>query len=158
MRAFAIPAYHDARIRLNVKGREAEGIIAPSDYRRALQDIAGIIKTTTEIPSGRPLDVDMEFVSPSDPFAVNDWQTDIVVRFKRNAPGFLHPVLGPIGPVPYRRTGGHTGGYGIALVAGPDIAAGPRGVASTFDVAPLIIDLVRARVGGAVSAITRALG
>ena len=145
MKAFAVPAYHDARIRVNLKGRERSGVIALADYRRTLDEIADIIRACAELPSGKPVDVEIEFTGPDDPMALNDWQTDIVVRYGHNTLGFLHPSLGPIGPVPHRRTGGHTGGYGIALVSGGAVVPGDYGVASTLDLAPAVIDLVLAR-------------
>ncbi len=55
-----------------------------------------------------------------------------------------HPTLGRVGPVPYRRTGGHTGVHGVAYCSGPGIAAGDRGARSTFDVVPTLIELVGA--------------
>ena len=41
---------------------------------------------------------------------------------------FDHPSLGRIGPIPFRRTGGHTGPFGMAYLHGPGIIPGDRGV------------------------------
>jgi hypothetical protein len=69
--------------------------------------------------------------------------TEADLIFVWNGPlAFEHPALGRIGPVPFRRTGGHTGPYGMAYLRGPDIAAGDRGVRSSFDVAPTVIGLL----------------
>jgi len=56
--------------------------------------------------------------------------------------GLSHPSLGSIGPVPYNRTGGHTGNRGFLNVVGSDIPKGHHGVASSFDVVPTIIELL----------------
>jgi predicted AlkP superfamily phosphohydrolase/phosphomutase len=145
MKAFAIPAYHDARIRVNLAGREAHGIVRRKDYRGVLEEIAALISSCVDAPEGRQLDCEVLFTDPHDPLAITEWETDIVVRFKRNVLGLRHPTLGQIGPVPHRRTGGHTGSHGIAYVKGRGVTAADRGVVSTFDVVPAICDLARGR-------------
>jgi len=144
MKAFAIPAYHDARIRLNVKGRESGGLVRRADYRKTLEEVAGVVRDCVD-ENGKPLDIEITFTSPDDPLKISGWQTDIVVRFKRTVLGLYHPRFGEIGPVPYRRTGGHTGRYGVAYVKGQGIAKGDRGVFSTYDVVPTIRDLAERR-------------
>ena len=53
-----------------------------------------------------------------------------------------HPRLGLIGPVPLRRTGGHTGPHGMAYLAGTSLEPGDHGVRSSFDVVPTIARLL----------------
>jgi predicted AlkP superfamily phosphohydrolase/phosphomutase len=142
MKAFAIPAYHDARIRVNLEGREAQGMVRARDYRAVLDEVAGVIASCVDLPEGRRLDCEVLFTNPDDPLALSEWEADITVRFNRNALGLSHPTLGEIGPVPYRRTGGHTGGHGKAYVKAEGVAAGERSVVSMFDVVPAISDLV----------------
>jgi hypothetical protein len=145
MKAFAIPAYHDARIRLNVEGREAGGLVRREDYRRTLDEVAATVRRCRDLEDGRPLDVEIEYISPDDPLAVTDWQADVVFRLNRNVLGLRHPDFGDIGPVPHRRTGGHTGRHGVAYVSGRGIGAGERGLFSTFDVTPAVLDLALGR-------------
>ena len=57
----------------------------------------------------------------------------------------VHPRLGLIGPVPLRRTGGHTGPHGMAYIAAPDLEAGQRGIRSSFDVVPTLVNLLGCR-------------
>jgi hypothetical protein len=73
------------------------------------------------------------------------------VVWRGAALGFDHPEHGRIGPLPYRRTGGHTGPYGMAYLAGEGIVARDGGVRSSFDVAPTIIDLLGESAAAAVS-------
>jgi hypothetical protein len=56
--------------------------------------------------------------------------------------GFVHPVHGTIGPLPVRRTGGHTGDFGIATFANTAAAPGDHGIASTFDFVPTLLHLL----------------
>ena len=71
------------------------------------------------------------------------------MTFAPNTTGLAHPEFGTVGPVPYRRTGGHTGKWGALYAKGEDIAPGDRGTANAFDVAQTIIDLtgMRAEAG-----------
>ena len=50
--------------------------------------------------------------------------------------------------MPYRRTGGHTGGRGIGYLALPGVAPGDRGLRSAFDVVPTLLDLCGVGAGG----------
>jgi hypothetical protein len=43
MKAFALPSYYDGRIRLNVVGREAKGIVEPNQYETVCKQIADVI-------------------------------------------------------------------------------------------------------------------
>ena len=47
-----------------------------------------------------------------------------------------------MGPVPVRRTGGHTGRHGVAYLAAPAVAPGDRGIRSSFDVVPTLVQLL----------------
>ena len=53
----------------------------------------------------------------------------------------VHPVAGRIGPVPYRRTGGHSP-RGFAFVAGPGIEAGDLGTRSVLDVTATVAEFL----------------
>jgi arylsulfatase A-like enzyme len=47
-----------------------------------------------------------------------------------------------LGPVPWRRTGGHTGGAGVAFFAGAGIKAGDYGCHSSMDIVPTLFALL----------------
>ena len=59
------------------------------------------------------------------------------MRFTRDHYAFDHPWLGRIGPVPCRRTGGHSGGPGIGYLLGGD-TTGSVGRFSTLEVTALV--------------------
>jgi predicted AlkP superfamily phosphohydrolase/phosphomutase len=145
MRAFALPAFYDGRIRVNLAGREAAGRVALADYGAELDRLERLIGGTRDLFSGQPAVARFERPAERDPLALVPSGADLVVRWAEVSRGFEHPRLGRIGPVPLRRTGGHTGGHGFAWFAGAGIAAGERGLVSSFDVVPTAIDLVQGR-------------
>ena len=66
-----------------------------------------------------------------------------IVVWRDVAGALEHPRLGLIGPVPLRRTGGHTR-HGVACLAGAGLEPGDRGVHSSSDVTPTIVELLGA--------------
>jgi hypothetical protein len=77
-----------------------------------------------------------------DPDTVGPSEADLYVIWKSAPLGFSTREYGEIGPVPYRRTGGHTGSRGFLYIAGDGIAPGAAGAISSFDVVPTVIDLL----------------
>ena len=140
MRAFALPSYYDGRIRLNVAGREARGMVDPVEYEAECARIERELLQLTDPRTGEAVVEEIMRTSPGDPSGVPDSDGDIVVIWRGDALGFNHPNMSGIGPVPYRRTGGHTGGHGEFMLRGDNINAGEHGIASAFDVAPTIED------------------
>lgn len=144
MRAFAIPSFYDGRVRLNVVGRERDGVVAPGDYEAVADEIERLIRDCRDLHTGEPVVAEVERPHRSDPLRVRSDEADLVVVWRGCSTGFRHPELGTIGPVPLRRTGGHTGPYGTLVVAGPGVDHGDRGVRSSFEV----VDVVRALLAG----------
>jgi hypothetical protein len=58
---------------------------------------------------------------------IGSTQGDLLVVWRGVMTAIQHARLGLIGPVPLRRTGGHTGHHGMACVAAPGVPAGDRG-------------------------------
>ena len=142
MDAFALPAFYDGRIRLNLQGREARGRVAPGDYDAACGRLETLLRGCRDALTGRAAVASIERAGGADPRALDPSGCDLVVIWEGSPLGLVHPELGRIGPLPYRRTGGHTGRWGEALLAGPGIAPGGRGVRDSFDVVPTIIRLL----------------
>ncbi len=143
MEAFAIPSFYDGRIRLNVSGREAHGFIEAADYDDVCAAVRADLMACRCGRTGRP--VVREILRPhgADPFAVPDTDGDLEIIWDGLPLSFVHPRYGEIGPVPFRRTGGHTGGDGVFWLAGTGVKAGNHGRASAFDVAATIHDWLR---------------
>ena len=142
MRAFALPSFYDGRIRLNLMGRERTGKVRPSDYSSEIEALVVLLSDCRDPVTGEGV---VDFIerpgSGRDPLRMGPTEADLVVVW-RGPLAIDHPALGRIGPIPFRRAGGHTGPFGMAYLCGPDIAPGERGTASSFDVVPTIIDLL----------------
>jgi predicted AlkP superfamily phosphohydrolase/phosphomutase len=143
MPAFALPAYYDVQLRLNLVGREASGIIPPDRYDHIRRQIVDVILDCRDPISGREV-VEEVIFRDKPPAEIGPTEADIYLSFVSDTTGLRHPTLGIIGPAPYRRTGGHTGDWGFLYVGGLGADPGDRGTADAFDVAPTIIDLLGA--------------
>jgi predicted AlkP superfamily phosphohydrolase/phosphomutase len=143
MPAFALPSYYDGRVRLNVRGRERDGIVEAADYRRVLTEVENLVRGSIDPATGEHAVDHVEHHARSDPRELAPTQADLVVIWKGTPACLDHPTLGRIGPVPYRRTGGHTGDSGFAYVLdGRGKQGADGGIRSSFDVVPTIIELL----------------
>jgi predicted AlkP superfamily phosphohydrolase/phosphomutase len=141
MPAFALPSFYDGRIRINLEGREGQGLVPVDQYESICAKISAMVTGCRNLLTGE--DVVREIRWPKkDPMGVGRSEADLYVIWKSSPLGFCTPNLGNIGPVPYRRTGGHTGPRGFLYLAGDSIASGAGGVISSFDVVPTVLDLV----------------
>lgn len=142
MRAFALPAFYDGRIRVNLAGREAQGRVPRWAYGLALKAIERLLRGTRDVRTGESVVHSIEYPARRDPFALEATNADMLVNWRGAHLGFTHPRLGRIGPLPYQRPGGHTGGHGMAYLSGCGIAPGDHGLRSSFDVVPTVIELL----------------
>jgi len=142
MRAFALPSYYDGRIRVNLAGREAQGRVPRWAYGLVLNSLERLLRATRDITTGAPVVRSIERPARRDPMALEETSADMIVVWNGAHLGFTHRRLGRIGPLPYQRPGGHTGGHGVAYLAGCGLAPGERGVRSSFDVVPTVFDLL----------------
>ena len=144
MKAFALPSFSDGRIRINLQGRDACGIVPRSHYDALCDQLEQKLYQLTDARTGKPLvEKVLRTRSPSDdnhklPDAdlVVTWQDEQVTDVVDS------PEFGRIGPVPFFRTGGHRPG-GFLLAQGPKIPAGtslPGG--HSIDIAPTILQLM----------------
>ncbi|MBD1910724.1 MULTISPECIES: alkaline phosphatase family protein [unclassified Leptolyngbya] len=125
MKAFAMPAFADGHIRINLKGREQDGIVEPEEYDQVCQELEEMLLRLTDGRTGKPLvrevvrtrinPLDMDPKLP-DPDLVVCWHeipTDVVDS----------PDYGRIGPIALNRPGGHRA-RGFMMIQGPGIEAG----------------------------------
>src|SRR5579863_365018 len=141
MKAFALPSFYDGRVRLNIIGREAKGLIPANKYQEEYQKITEVITACRNLQTGKKV-VNEIYAPKKNPHDVGPGESDLYVIWAGAPLGFTSPRLGSIGPLPYLRTGGHTGPYGFLYVAGEDVPTGDYGVASSFDVVPTVIELL----------------
>jgi predicted AlkP superfamily phosphohydrolase/phosphomutase len=145
MRAFALPSFYDGRIRINLNGREAAGKVAVEDYAAVCDELETLLRECRNVITGEPVVREIDRSGGADPMALGRSESDMTIVWNSSPLGLVHPVLGQIGPVPYRRTGGHSGRYGMAYIATDGVVPGERGIASSFDVVPTVIDLLGER-------------
>jgi predicted AlkP superfamily phosphohydrolase/phosphomutase len=143
MPAFALPSFYDGRIRVNLAGRESRGIVRPTEYRSTQDALIKLLEECRDAITGESV-VEQIIRHEGDPALVDPSQADVTIVWRGSALGLTHPTLGTIGPVPWRRTGGHSGAHGFLHVSGQDIPVGDAAPASSFDVVPTLIALTGA--------------
>lgn len=144
MDAFALPSFYDGRVRINLEGREARGRVPVSAYEEHCAAIVELLEACHDPRTGEGLVQKVERPATEDPLQLGPSEADLVIVWRGFTQALEHPTLGRIGPVPFRRPGGHTGEHGMAWLRAEDVASGDRGVRSAFDVAPTLVDLVGA--------------
>lgn len=148
MRSFALPAFADGHVRLNVVGREGNGLVDPSEYDVECQRVANFLLGVTNARTGCPV-VKQVLRTRRDPLDPNPHlpHFDLAVQWDSTPFDVVDGVgIGRIGPVPYYRTGGHKNA-GFMIATGPDVATRPTiGSAEVVDFAPTILDLLGAPI------------
>jgi predicted AlkP superfamily phosphohydrolase/phosphomutase len=141
MDAFALPAFYEGAIRLNVVGRERHGRVPLSEYDARCDALCAQVEACRDAHTGEPVVEHITRPLRHDPLAASPTQPDLVVVWRNGPLAIRHPQLGLVGPAPFRRTGGHTGGAGMAYLRASELKPGDYGVRSAFDVVPTLLDL-----------------
>lgn len=141
MAAFALPSFRDGRIRINLRGRERDGIVDLSQYEETCRAVETLLAECRDPRTGEPAVASIERPSAANPLTLASSDSDLLVVWRDVAAALQHPRLGLIGPVPLRRTGGHTSN-GVAYLAAPGLEPGDRGVRSSADLTPTIVQLL----------------
>ncbi len=110
MRAFALPSVADGSVRLNVRGREAQGLVEPADFLAECERLTRDILTLVNPRNGRPV-VREVLRMRDDPFDTDMGKppADLTVVCYEDGPLDVvdSPLIGRIGPIPFFRTSGH---------------------------------------------------
>jgi predicted AlkP superfamily phosphohydrolase/phosphomutase len=142
-RAFCLPTDLEGCVRVNLKGREPQGIVEPGEeYRHVLSDIAAGLRELRDADSGKPVVRDVILTDDAFPGDRRPFLPDLIVRWCSDGPitSVSSPRIGVVSmPSPDPRPGTHRG-PGFVLVCGPDIAPGemPAG-RHIMDVAPTLL-------------------
>ena len=131
MRAFALPTVADGCVRLNVRGREAQGIVGAGEFGSVCEEIADEVSRLVDPRSGKPVVREVVRVRES---AYDDDPkkppADLVVGFQDERPLDVveSALAGRIGPLPYFRSGAHHA-HGVTFnnlmyLSGPGVTAG----------------------------------
>ena len=142
MHAFALPSYYDGRIRINLSGRESRGCVPVSEYEAQCGELEALLRACRDPATGEEVVEHVERVGGRDPLTLGPTESDIVIVWKGTFCALEHPTLGRVGPVPLRRTGGHTGRFGLAYLSNAGSEVGDHGVRSSFDVVPTLFELL----------------
>jgi predicted AlkP superfamily phosphohydrolase/phosphomutase len=141
-RAFCLMTDLEGCIRVNLAGREPQGIVLAEDYGALLDRLEAELGALVDPETGRPavsriLRADRELEGPR-----SSWLPDLVVHWSRERPitALASPAIGRVaGPSPDPRPGTHAG-PGFAVLAGPGLGPGPLPEdARLVDVAPTVL-------------------
>jgi predicted AlkP superfamily phosphohydrolase/phosphomutase len=138
MRWFALPTFADGHVRVNLAGREANGLVAKEDYAAVLDEIETTLRACRDARTGEPIVDQVIRLREDDPFAADGPDADLLVVFAGAPDAIDHPTVGTIGPHPHMRTAHHSAD-GFALVAGPGIERTDLGSRPAVDVAATIV-------------------
>jgi predicted AlkP superfamily phosphohydrolase/phosphomutase len=142
MDAFALPSFYDGRIRINLRGREGRGNVIEKTYDKICDQLETMLKDCRDAITGEYAVRQVMRRSFNEAIALNTTESDIHVVWNGPSLGLNHPKFGRIGPAPIRRTGGHTGGHGIAYIRDSRLRKGSSCTRSSFDVVPTILSIL----------------
>jgi predicted AlkP superfamily phosphohydrolase/phosphomutase len=144
MKAFAIPSYSEGYIRINLAGREPQGIVSPEAYNQLCDELTEQLYGWRNPRTGDPVVkkvIRTPLESPNRPDA------DLILVWHDTPADVVDcGEYGRIGPVPYRRTGSHRS-RGFINIIGPGIRPGTQlGEGHGVDLAPTILQLMNAPI------------
>ncbi|MGL5081558.1 MAG: alkaline phosphatase family protein [Microcoleaceae cyanobacterium] len=149
MKAFAIPSFAEGYVRINLKGREPQGIVDPTEYHQVCDDLCEKLSELKDPRTGipmvtrivrtreNPLDCDPK-LPDADLIVIwqDEYATDVIES----------PEFGRFGPLPPYRAGSHRAD-GFMLATGPGIEAGSSlSAGHVLDIAPTILKLMGAPI------------
>ena len=142
MRAFALPTFGGAYVRINLEGREPAGIVPLAEFEAECEAVESLICACRDVRTGEPVVESVQRLGGSDPLDPNgERYGDLLFEWSRPIDAFEHPDLGIVGPVPLNRTGAHSD-RGFAWVSGPGLTAGDLPLHSVLDLPPTIVRLL----------------
>lgn len=145
MKAFALLTNSDGFIRLNVRGREAQGVVKPEDFARVCDEVTTLVMDLRIPETGaravsKVIRVRDRYDASLAPLAHD---ADLAVVWNPDIRQCLvSPRFGQLGPLPILRAGGHNAD-GFLCAAGPGIAPGTCLAEGTpLDIAPTVLRLL----------------
>jgi predicted AlkP superfamily phosphohydrolase/phosphomutase len=148
-RAFALPTDLEGCIRINLKGREPQGIVGAQDYDALCEDIANRFRELINPATGEAAVREVWIRNKIFPGPVQDQLPDIMVTWNNSAPisAMSSARMGLVEQEsPDPRTGTHSP-RGFCLARGDRFARGASATGRLEDIAPTVLDLVAAKAG-----------
>jgi predicted AlkP superfamily phosphohydrolase/phosphomutase len=148
MKAFAIPGFPSGNIRINLQGREHNGIVLKDEYEALCDQLAQVLY---RLQDGRTGEAIVKKVVRTRRTATEDDpklpDADLVVYWHERITDVVDsPDFGRIGPIEYFRAGSHWN-RGFLMAKGPGIEPGshlPSG--EVVDLPPTILELIGAPI------------
>lgn len=144
MKAFALPAFAAGHLRINLEGRESNGIVPPAEYDALCEELTDKLMQLTDARTGQPVvkEVVRTRKSPMDD-SPNLPDPDLVVLWNDTPTDVVDsPDYGRIGPVTYYRPGGHRV-PGWLLTKGEGIEPGSGlSQGAAIDIGPTILEMM----------------
>jgi len=142
-RAYCLPTDLEGCIRINLKGREPQGIVEPgAEYQTALDDLAAGLLELRDPQTGAAIVRKVLRTDDAFPGERRDLLPDLIVQWQAECPidAAASPRVGLVSqPSPDPRPGTHRG-PGFVLAAGPGIAAGGTlDAGHIMDLAPTLL-------------------
>ena len=149
MKAFAIPSFAEGYVRINLQGREPQGLVAPSEYNAVCDELCEKLYALKDPRTGIPMvdrivrtrkDASDHHPKLPDPDLIVIWQEEYATDVMES------PDYGRFGPLPPYRAGSHRP-EGFILACGPDLEAGSTlSNGHVLDLAPTILELMGAPI------------
>jgi predicted AlkP superfamily phosphohydrolase/phosphomutase len=150
MKAFALPGFSDGYIRLNVEGRDRDGVVPVADYDALCDELTQILSRLTCARTGRSIVRRVmrtrQSALDSGPYLPD---FDLVVVWEEHMTDVVNsPNFGRVGPISYFRAGSHKN-PGFVMVRNPAFLPGSNLPDSeVIDLPATILDLLGAETPG----------
>lgn len=144
MEAFSLPSFSEGYIRINLKGREPKGIVAPEDYDKVCEKIIKELESLVDARTGKPVvERIIRTRVPLGAATSKSPDADLVVVWSEETASdtLSSPSIGTIGPLPFLRTGSHRAG-GFILTHSKQGSIDLLSQGHAIDLAPTILDLI----------------
>ena len=146
MKAFALAGVAEGFIRINLKGRDRDGVVEPEGYERICDELTAHLYALTDGRTGEPIVTQVARTRPQGDHGDHKRpDADLFVTWVDKPTDVIDsPTFGRIGPLTYYRPGGHTS-RGFIIAKAPCFEPGsclPTGTAA--DLAPTLLDLMGA--------------
>jgi predicted AlkP superfamily phosphohydrolase/phosphomutase len=148
MKAFALPGFSDGYIRLNVEGRDRDGIVSMADYDSLCDELTQILSRLSCARTGKSLVRKVIRTRRSvDDSGSHLPDFDLVVIWEEHMTDVVNsPDFGRVGPISYFRSGSHRN-PGLVMIKGPGFKPGSSLPDSeVVDIPATILELMGAKV------------